>query len=117
MKARRARQRAGRGGTQALHTPAFLIDQNEKIVAFNRILDIGNEPRNAIGLRHIAGEQDQSCGFGVLEEGALVCGQRGPRHTGDQSGRHARYPCLPSKRQRPAMAAGRRKFSNGPSAQ
>ena len=70
---------------QPLHAPAFLVDQHQHVVAFDRILEGGNQRPDLLRRLTIAREEDEPAGtrggkempLGVAEEGARTSRDEG----------------------------------------
>ena len=65
--AHKARHKAAAGGSlrrqrrlQALHTAAFLIDQDEKIGPPDRLANLADEAPQLLAVRNVAAEKDQT---------------------------------------------------------
>jgi hypothetical protein len=60
------------GATQALHAPAFLIDQDWRIFPAQHLTHGCRETANLVGRTAIAAEQDEAPGLYLPEERDLV---------------------------------------------
>ena len=70
---------------QSLHAPAFLVDQHQHLVAFDRILEGGDQRPDLLRRLAIAREEDEPAGarggketpLGVAEDGARTSRDEG----------------------------------------
>src|SRR5262249_683299 len=60
---------------KALHTPAFLVDEDERHVRADRLAEVGDQRADLVRALAIALEQDEAAGRGVAEEALLVCAE------------------------------------------
>ena len=60
---RTGRQIARRWRLQALHAPALLVDQDQHLIAANRVADIVNEWPDQCWISDVAGKQDHARGL------------------------------------------------------
>jgi hypothetical protein len=74
---------------QALHAPAFLIDQNEKIGSANCFANLGHEALQLLSGRDVATKQDQPCRLNFAVKAPFFIRQSWAREAGDQSRDHA----------------------------
>lgn len=48
------------GRTQALHPPAFLVDQHRRVIPTDAVAQLAHQIPHLIGSIHVAGEQDEA---------------------------------------------------------
>lgn len=70
------------GRTQALHPPAFLVDQHRRVIPTDAVTQLAHQIPHLIGSIHVAGEQDEAQRIDAGEKNAVR-----PR---SGSGRHSR---------------------------
>ena len=69
---------------QALHAAAFLVDEDQHLVALDRVPERGDERAKLLGALAIPGEDDQPAGTVVGEELAFGVAERGARAARDE---------------------------------
>lgn len=64
------------GRREAGHTAAFLVDQDRRIAAAGDAAEIAGQGAHLVGALAVAGEQDETEGIGLLDQGTFALAKR-----------------------------------------